>query len=592
MDFYLKIDKRKTINSFTISQSFQDSLSEDNNGFFFYLSKKDNHTTVEQITLPHSQSILIGDPIYPSIKRDHIHAFLGRDEFGNFFRAVDGFYFLIHWNKKSKQLIVGCSMFNILPVYFTETDNSLYISSSFDLIRKNSGITFTTDHQYYLEKALFHYPLFTRTPLKQIKTTPSNHFMVYDGKLSFSRHTKISDYYVENPLPWRKSLDQLSEVFIEKAKPFIPEEKFCATLTGGFDGRTIIGLALKMKKSFFTYSYGPETSLDVKVPIAVSKKLGFTHKALLIDETYSSHDFYENGEAFLSKSFGLGNMSRAHYYHALETVLKDSRYLLTGNFGSEIIRSMKVPGVMTSAMLFKLFENLGKAQLRTEILKNNGVKYLSKKLIANYIDPLLDEIFEYLDNLPKHLSTNQRFYTYLYEEVFPKYFGPEISVQRQFINHRAPFLCFRFIQALLKTGIAGANSDFKETNPFKRYHGQVLYAHILKKTTPALLDQPLDRGYKPRYFLTTMGPLQIAMGFALRKLRKRKPNSIPDYAKDNTARNISKMLKTPIANDLFDLDFFNRQFQGSWQTDQMNFANMFSAVKYESKLDEKVLHSA
>lgn len=505
MDFYLRIDKSGRL------------LAAPE----IIFSEADNHSTLEFVQHKNGFSWILGDPVYPSLDRKTFHSILEDGKFGKFIRAVDGFYFLLHWNEQKKQLVISSSMFNILPVYYLSSNNLLIISSSFDLLRQTEAVEWTPDEQYYLEKALFYYPLFTRTPLKQINTVPSNHLLVYQDNLSFSRHTHISDYYVENPVPWTRSLDHLAEMFIEQARKFIPVAPFCATLTGGFDGRTSISVAMEMNRSFFTYSYGSETSMDVKIPLLISREMGITHKPLILDKTYTKQHFWKNGMEFLTRSYGLGNISRAHYYYALQTVLKDTRYLVSGNFGSEIIRSMKVPGVMTSALLFNLFENPDRSQLRKQILASAGTKYLSPNLVDRWIDPLLDEIYDYLSNLPGHLSANKRFYIYLFEEVFSKYFGPEITVQRQFLNHRAPFLSFRFIEVLLKTGMAGVYSEYRENNPFNRYHGQVLYAHILKRTAPGWLDLPLDRGYKPRYFLTPAGPIQIALGFTIRKLMKK-----------------------------------------------------------------------
>ena len=586
MDFYLEIDRQASSSPLPALSRLNGSQASNRPTNTLLLHGEDKHTTVETIPLRQGQAWIVGDPIYHTPQRDASHALLDDQQFGRFFRAVDGFYFLIHWHRETQRWTVGSSMFSILPVYYAETGRGICIASSFDLVRNKAGIPFTDDQQYFLEKALFQYPLFTRTPFEQIKTTPSNHVLVYDGSRSFSRHTNIADYYVDAPQPWRKALDQLSEVFIEQGRAYIPEERFCATLTGGFDGRTAVGLAMAMNRPFYTYSYGLESTLDVKVPRMVSQALNFPYEPLILGQEYSRQHFWANGVEFLSSSYGLGNISRAHYAYALKTVLAGSRYLLSGNFGSEIIRSMKIPGVMTSGMLFKLFENPEKATLRNSIMEHPALKYLSPSLVERCLDNMLDELASYLDNLPQGLSANKRFYIYLYEEVFSKYFGPEITLQRRFLNHRAPFLNFKFIQELLKTGIAGANSSFMETNPFKRYHGQVLYAHILKRTTPQLLDLPLDRGYNPRFFLTSGGPLRIAAGFALRKLLKRKAADIPDYSRQNTAQNLPEIRNIPLNPEIFDVAHFKHQFQGNWDADQMNFANMFSAAKYQSLIHE------
>ncbi len=585
MDFYLQLKKGERPASLAVVQQQEEEPAGYRAGNVLFFLGEGGHTTLEAISVPQGQAWIMGDPVYHAEDKKGIHAFLERNEFGNFFRAVDGFYFLLHWDRAAGRLTAGSSMFSILPVFYAETRDLFLVSSSFDLLRNTGKIPLTPDRQYYLEKALFNYPLFTRAPLEAARTVPSNHLLAYNGTLSLSRHTNIADYFVSSPIPWRKALNHLSDVFIEKAGAFIPRERFCATLTGGFDGRAAVSLALALKRPFYTYSYGTEGDPDVQAPLMISRELGFAHRPLLLGPEYSARDFWKCGLAFLSQSYGLGNMSRAHYYHALQTVLKDSRYLLSGNFGSELIRSMKAPGVMTSTLLFELFEKPGRERLSGLIRRSPASRYLATSLVEECTEPLLEEISSYLGQMPRHLSANKRFYTFLFEEAFPKYFGPEITVQRRFLNHRAPFLCFGFLEELLKTGVAGANSNFRETNPFRRYHGQALYAYILKRTAPRLLDLPLDRGYKPRDFLTPAGPARIAAGYAWGKLWSNKDIDIPDYARDNIARNLKHIRTIPLSPEIFNIRHFEHQLEGKWVEDQMNFANMISAARYQSLLE-------
>ena len=84
----------------------------------------------------------------------------------------------------------------------------------------------------------------------------------------------------------------------------------------------------------------------------------------------------------------------------------------------------------------------------------------------------------------KHLSRNQKFYIFVFEEVFRKYFGAEMINQFKYLKNRTPFLDMEFFKAILQTGLAGIHSEFFENNPLKRYKGQVLYAHIIRKAYP------------------------------------------------------------------------------------------------------------
>jgi len=545
------------------------------------------HDKIVQIDSYSSSLYLIGDPIFQVSKKD-IETYVENENIKDIICNVDGFYFLLLLNKKESRTIIASSFLNILPIYYANIDNTTIVSSSFDsIIKELSNKKTTTDNQYYLEKALFNYPFLDRTPISEIKTLDSNASIYLDSHFSIKKHLNVYDYFVKNPRSWRRSLDIISEVFIHNAKSFIPDNNFCVTLTGGLDGRTLVGLALSQNKSFYTYSYGNSNTPDINIPNLISKSIGLQYRPFLIKTNYAKDYFWEYGNDFVLKTFGLGNISRSHYAYAANIILNDINYLVSGNFGSEIIRAMKVVGVMTSQMLFDVFRSHDISTLKTNINNNQTLKFINKELIYNNIESLVEDIYSFKRKLPVELTVNQQFYVYLYEHVFPKYFGPEITYQRQFFNHRAPFLNFGFLKELLKTEIAGANSDFMETNPINRYHGQVLYSHIMKKTSPLLMNFMLDKNYRPKDFVTFFGPVKIAYGYIHKKLKNRKPLSSPLFSHTNIVNNRDIITQTPINSSLFNNAIFNKIIESNFIGDESDFINNFSAVLYNNYLNDK-----
>jgi len=549
----------------------------------------DKNQDIKKYQFTSGYALFLGDPIFHDNDSRNLTDLLEKNDVGQVIRDVDGFYFLIIVSERGHKFIVSGSLFSILPVYVAEKGRILFVSSSLEMILSQmSSIRLSVDKQYYLEKALFNYPLFNRTPVREITVLPTNSHLEYsNGKYIVKKHLQITDYFTSTIKPWRKSLDDLSDLFIAKAQAFLPEDNFMATLTGGFDGRTVVGLALHQRKKFETYSYGSENDPDVSIPRNIAKRLGFHHHAVILDETYARNHFWPHAEQFVLKSNGQGNLSRAHYHYALEMELKNYRCLVTGNFGSEIIRTMKIAGVMASSLLFDMFAMKDQKIFQDKIRAYPGIRYLNPDSINNSIDSLLEEIRLYLAAQPENLTINKRFYIYMFEEVFRKYFGPEIMVQRYFIRNRSPYLCFSFIEELLKTEIAGANGDFIETNPFKRYHGQVLYAHVLKKTFPALLHIPLDRGYKPIDFLTFSGPLNIAFGYLKRNYIKKQDRSIPSYSTNTNKINLNRYNEINLNDSIFNREHIKLAIHEGWISDQMNFINMISAAYYHNWLTTK-----
>ena len=131
------------------------------------------------------------------------------------------------------------------------------------------------------------------------------------------------------------------------------------------------------------------------------------------------------------------------------------------------------------------------------------------------------------DQSYNRLTKNQRFYVFVFEEIFRKYFGAEMVNQFKYLKNRTPFLDIEFLKAIFKTELAGIHSDFFEHNPFKRYKGQVLYAHIIRKAYPAFGKMMTDKGYKPDDLLNFFGKLNIAKGYLKKITRKPTPDFDP-----------------------------------------------------------------
>ncbi|MFN2337329.1 MAG: hypothetical protein ABR560_10210, partial [Bacteroidales bacterium] len=83
-----------------------------------------------------------------------------------------------------------------------------------------------------------------------------------------------------------------------------------------------------------------------------------------------------------------------------------------------------------------------------------------------------------------------------------------------------PFLDARFLRELMGTEYAGIHSEFFEENPFRRYKGQLMYAHIIRKAFPALGRFATDKGYAPDDLLSLPGKLRIAKSYLGKRLKK------------------------------------------------------------------------
>jgi len=310
----------------------------------------------------------------------------------------------------------------------------------------------------------------------------------------------------------------------------LPEENYFTALTGGFDGRTLTAAGRYHERSFSCYCFGTSASRDLKIAYEVASKADIPFLAIDLDDVYLRDHSLDDGKNFIISSSGTGTFTRAHYLFAGRLLAGKTRYLVTGNFGSEIFRAVHAPGVVISPNLYSVFSSENPAEACQTLWSSSAMEWLNlaemsseKQYIENDIAGLPCFRAEY-----KNLSRNMQFYIFVFEELFRKYFGAEMINQMGILKNRTPFLDIDFLKELLATEFAGIHSGFFEENPFKRYKGQVLYAHIIRKAFPQLGKTLTDKDYKPDDLISASGMPRIVAGY-MRKQFKKRSNSYDPY---------------------------------------------------------------
>jgi hypothetical protein len=440
-----------------------------------------------------------------------------------------GHYYYLLLDRLSGELFAGNSLFSILPVYYNISGGRIIISdNALSLGRhiKSSSIS----RRFILETVLFNYPLFNHTAVEGVTLLPSNSFMsVRDGEVTITRHTGIARMFSSSPVSWRKSAGLMTDIFLDAVKKYFPDQQYFNSLTGGFDSRTLAASGLYHKRSFAGYCFGSCSSEDMQIASELSAAAHLPFMPVHLDETYAGNDSLDCGKEFIESSSGVGTFARAHYIHAARKLAGIAAYIITGNFGSELLRAVHVPGVVMAPNLISLFRASDVESAVRALEMCHEWNYLNRVGFGPEWDAFKDDI----GRLPcfntdyDRLTGNQKFYVFVFEEIFRKYFGTEITVQFSYLKNRTPFLDMDFIRELLGTGFAGIHSDFFEQNPVRRYKGQVLYAKIIHEAFPFFGKIRTDKGYKPDDLLTLPGGLRIAKGYLAKHIAKGEQVSDP-----------------------------------------------------------------
>lgn len=468
--------------------------------------------------------------------------------------AAGHFYFVL-LDKRRGQVTAGNSIFSILPVYYNETADALFLSDNAIRLGKYCGRT-TLSGIFVTEVMLFNFPVSGQSAIEGVKLLSSgSYFRIENGGVKSVSHFSPEELFVNNPVPWKRAIDDAAGSFLASSKKYFPEEPYFNSFTGGFDGRTLAAAGLFHSRSFTAVCFGSATSGDLLTARHATRQAGIRLEEISLDDEYVNKASLDNGREFIINASGTGSFERAHYLYSSKLLKNQGSCLVTGNFGSEIFRAAHMTGEMISKNLFHLFRGEDADSAFRSIQESPEFRSLSPSAISG----AWDEIKEELRNLPsfsaeyRQFTVNQRFYIFVFSELFRKYFGAEMINQFRLIRNRTPFLDISFLKTLFRSDLAGAYSDFYESNPFKRYKGQLLYAEIIRRAFPALGKPDTDKGYKPDDLLSLPGKIRIGKNYIVKKVIRPVRDSDPNSVARAWLVNKDFWCSFPQAGDLFNI---------------------------------------
>jgi hypothetical protein len=427
------------------------------------------------------------------------------------FEQVRGHYYWIH--HQEREIRLGSSFGAIYPVYYHSAGERAQVSSSSFFLAEHTDPG-QPNRRYLLERLLFNYPFFQHTPWTDIHLLPAHAALrITENGIQVEKPFAVEDHFGAGQRGSKADMEQLCGIFGEECRIFLPEEPFAISFTGGFDGRTLLAAARNAgRKDFLTYSFGMPEEEDVTFPLAQAGKTGIPYLPIYLGSDYVERHAFDSALSFLELSEYNGNLGRPHYHYAARLLSEKTRYILTGNFGSELFRAMHQPGVMMSETLIRIFgspDGSWKDFLREKA--GPGFAREAASLIAD-VEAYLAE--------GAGLTPNQRFYRFVIEEIFRKYFGPELVMQSRLLRNRTPYLSLRFFKALNDTMWSGVHADLFEKHKSKRMKGQQFYAAYLRQADPRLYRLPTNKGYSPADVNEPWRLPLLAARVAMKKFRR------------------------------------------------------------------------
>ncbi len=472
---------------------------------------------LERLSTPGGELLVLGDPVWERSRFSPQKLSPGPGRFSQqyLYKMLRGHYYWFFRHRTG--CYCGSSFGAIFPVYYSLDDGFVALSSASFVLAEQVEAK-TPDTRNLLERLLFNYPFFDSTWWKEIRLLTAHRFLSLSKDGAQVGGTFDLRHYMDTPQDAsRRSLRQLGALFEEEAGLFFPAEHFAVSLTGGFDGRTLVAAARRAGRQFLTYSFGRKDSWDITFPEAITQKLAIPYLPIYLEQDYLETSYLDSSFSFMNLTEYNGNLGRPHYHHAARLLSSRVKYILTGNFGSELFRALHLPGVMMSECLIRYFA------ARDDSWKDflqEAVAAWDKDFFREDAQSLIADLEDYRAEM-SGWEPNARLYFFVINDLFRKYFGPELIMQSRYLNNRTPFLSLPFLQALNRTAWSGLHSQLFEKRKIKRMKGQLFYASFLRMTDRALYRMPTSKGYSPADVLEPWRLPALAARFLLRKMKEK-----------------------------------------------------------------------
>jgi hypothetical protein len=432
--------------------------------------------------------------------------------------ALGGAFTALVPEEGGRALSVYTDRFGMQPLFVHGAPEGLWISSKVCLLAACLDRELPWNTLYLAQVMLFNYPLGEETFLDGVRSLPpATRLRAGGGEIREERYGSAEALLGGTDLRGDDAVDACEEALRVAVRRRLPAGgTTCLSLTGGFDGRTLLAL-FPREEPLLTYTFGTPDSLDVTIAARIASGLGVAHLPVLLDGEYHRTSAVARGVDAVVSTEGRSTFRRAQYAHAA-SVLKDRGHtLLTGNFGSELLN----PVHETGEMLHPTFRDLvlsDEPEMRiADICRSGRIPFVHQTVQRGLTERLIDSWRTGWTGRFPNASLAEKTFLFMATDVFRKYFGPELEMESPHIPNHTPFLDEEFLAALCKGPFAAYRRPPFRGNPVANRKNQELYARILRRTGELLYRTPTARGYPPCRVVEPLGLARLAPSYVWRR---------------------------------------------------------------------------
>lgn len=325
-----------------------------------------------------------------------------------FVAALNGLFSGVLLDTEARRTILFLDRYASERLYYHWVDDVLYFASEAKALLAVLPHLRAFDEDGVADFLAFGSCRGTRTLFKGISRLPGASLWVFDSTGSAKQGTYFDPSQWESLEPL--TVAEFESAFVDTARAVIPqyakaESKVGFSITGGLDTRMILACLSDNDAELECYTYGAKSgdTLDVSIGREVSSQLGLEHQVLRVDDRFFS-DFQNYLDRSIYISDGCASALSTHELFFSKMAREIAPIRLTGNFGSELLRSMST--------------------LKPQVL--------AEGLVDSKFAPRVNDALTYEKH--EHVLTNT-----VFDEVSSHLFGP-LSVARSQLTFRTPYL--------------------------------------------------------------------------------------------------------------------------------------------------------
>lgn len=422
----------------------------------------------------------------------------------DFIHHIKGSFTIIILETKNKSVKLFSDQLNPRSVYYYFENYHLVISSSLSAIIKElqeKGIDVIPNNQSIFQYYLYNYIIDNDTFIENIKETQPAQIIVFHNK-----NIQINNYYApfekldlqDKKLNKNKGLELLKSTLNKTVKLYDKgPDTTAVALTGGFDSRSVLACLGSDFKEYNYYSYGKTGNWDTKIPELIAEKLKLNYKAIELNDDFDN-SYSENGLKAVLLGDGVGTISMANYTYVFANFLNNKELILTGLFGSELIKYPSSRGLFINNNMIDVLYNPNKQYaIENQILNDVHQNFFSQDFLLKNKELLLAKVEanQFINNDRPH---NEKLFYFLMDTGFRKYFQKELKIQSPWVKNLHPFYDIDLVESIIKTPFLWVYNWTEKKSLAKNLNIHKIYTSIIDQK-PILSSFISTHGYKPKH---------------------------------------------------------------------------------------------